>query len=59
MDDPAPQWRQIPAACGGNWAGVARYKATGDAAALKDTAERFKKRYADSTWAKKASVWAP
>lgn len=39
------------------WAGVARYKATGDAAALKDTAERFKKRYASSTWAKKASVW--
>jgi TolA-binding protein len=41
------------------WAGVSRYKGTGDAAALSDTAQRFKSRYADSTWAKKASVWAP
>ena len=39
------------------WTGVSRYKATGDASALADTARRFKTQYADSTWAKKASVW--
>jgi thioredoxin-related protein len=39
------------------WAGVSRYKGTGDAAALRETAARFKKRYRDSDWAKKASVW--
>lgn len=38
------------------WAGVSRYKATGDASALKETAKAFGK-YPDSTWAKKASVW--
>jgi thioredoxin-related protein len=40
------------------WAGVARYKATNDASALKATADAFKKRYQDSIWAKKASIWA-
>lgn len=40
------------------WAGVSRYKATADAAALKETAEAFKTRYTDSTWAKKASIWS-
>lgn len=40
------------------WAGVSRYKGKNDAGALTDTAKRFKERYADSTWAKKASVWA-
>ena len=39
------------------WAGVSRYKATGDPSALADTEKRFRERYADSTWAKKASVW--
>ncbi len=39
------------------WAGVARYKANGDAASLKDTARAFTQRFQDSTWAKKASVW--
>ena len=39
------------------WAGVSRYKATGDQGALGETARRFSERYADSTWAKKASVW--
>lgn len=39
------------------WAGVSKYKATGDAAALKETAAAFKVRYQDSDWAKKASVW--
>lgn len=40
------------------WKGVSRYKASGDAAALGDTAAAFQKRYSDSSWAKKASVWA-
>jgi hypothetical protein len=39
------------------WAGVARYKATGDAAALGATAQQFQQRYRDTSWAKKASVW--
>ncbi|HEX5042925.1 MAG TPA: thioredoxin fold domain-containing protein [Candidatus Polarisedimenticolaceae bacterium] len=39
------------------WAGVARYKATGDAKALADTARSFRDRYAGTSWAKKASVW--
>lgn len=40
------------------WAGVSRYKATNDAAALADTAREFTTRYRDTSWAKKASVWA-
>jgi TolA-binding protein len=40
------------------WAGVSRYKATGEAAALADTSRQFKAGYADTSWAKKASVWA-
>ena len=39
------------------WAGVSKYKATNDAAALKQTAEAFGTQYAESQWAKKASVW--
>jgi TolA-binding protein len=39
------------------WAGVSRYKATGDAGALKETARQFRERYTDTSWAKKASVW--
>jgi hypothetical protein len=39
------------------WAGVARYKGKGDAAALKDTGREFTRRYQESSWAKKASVW--
>ncbi|MDQ5856943.1 MAG: tetratricopeptide repeat protein [Acidobacteriota bacterium] len=39
------------------WKGVSRYKATNDASALADTARAFQSRYADSSWAKKASVW--
>lgn len=39
------------------WAGVARYKSSGDARHLGETTDRFRQRYADSTWAKKASVW--
>ena len=40
------------------WAGVSRYKGSGDASALGETAQAFGKKYSDSTWAKKASVWA-
>jgi hypothetical protein len=40
------------------WAGVAKYKGTGDAGALADTAKQFKQKYPQSTWAKKSSVWA-
>ena len=39
------------------WAGVSRYKATNDAAALGDTAKAFTERFTDSSWAKKSSVW--
>lgn len=40
------------------WAGVSKYKGSGDAAALAETAGHFKTRFTDSPWAKKASVWA-
>ena len=40
------------------WAGVSRYKARGDNTALKETAKAFTQRYTDSSWAKKASIWA-
>ncbi|HEU4680308.1 MAG TPA: tetratricopeptide repeat protein [Gemmatimonadales bacterium] len=40
------------------WAGVARYKGKGDAKALGETAQEFSRRYKDTSWAKKASVWA-
>lgn len=39
------------------WAGVAPYKASGNPASLKATGEAFSKRYQNSPWAKKASVW--
>jgi TolA-binding protein len=39
------------------WAGVSRYRATGDASALGATAAAFSSRYEDSIWAKKASIW--
>ncbi len=39
------------------WAGVSRYRATGDGAALGATAAAFETRYSDSLWAKKASIW--
>jgi hypothetical protein len=39
------------------WAGVSRYKATGNGAELAETARRFGERYSNTTWAKKASVW--
>jgi hypothetical protein len=39
------------------WAGVSRYKATGEARWLGETAAAFQNQYRDSTWAKKASIW--
>jgi len=39
------------------WAGVALYKATNDPSALAETARAFARRYQESAWAKKASVW--
>jgi hypothetical protein len=40
------------------WAGVSKYKGTGEAGALAETGQAFKTRFADCAWAKKASVWA-
>ena len=40
------------------WAGVARYKGTNSAAALAETADAFASRFTETSWAKKASVWA-
>ena len=39
------------------WAGVSRYKASGNPTALGDTTRALDERYPDSTWAKKASIW--
>ena len=39
------------------WAGVSRYKSSNDPKHLSAITERFRTAYADSTWAKKASVW--
>jgi len=39
-------------------AGVSKYKESGDAAALGETAKAFQSRYKDSPWAKKSSIWA-
>jgi Thioredoxin-like domain/Tetratricopeptide repeat len=39
------------------WAGVAKYKATDNPSALKETAAEVTTRYPGSSWAKKASVW--
>ncbi len=40
------------------WAGVSKYKATNDPAALRNTAQQFKEKYTGTSWATKASVWA-
>lgn len=39
------------------WAGVTRYKRSGDAAALGATHQRLSTEYGGTTWAKKASIW--
>lgn len=66
FEDAENQFRQVverhPRADGAPealyWEGVARYKRTNDPTALADTASAFQKSYTDTTWAKKASVWA-
>src|SRR6202521_5199188 len=40
------------------WTGVSKYKASHDAGALRETAKAFTTRYKESSWAKKASIWA-
>ena len=40
------------------WTGVAKYSASHDAADLKETGRQFQERYTDTSWAKRASVWA-
>lgn len=39
------------------WAGVTRYKRSGDPAALGETHSRLNSQFGGSTWAKKASIW--
>jgi hypothetical protein len=41
------------------WRGVARYKRTNDVSALRETAQAFTDRYADTEWAKRSSIWLP
>lgn len=40
------------------WAGVTRYKSSNDPRDLGATHKRLSENFADSTWAKKASIWA-
>ncbi len=40
------------------WRGVARYSATHDAKELAETHRAFTQRYQDTSWAKRASIWA-
>jgi outer membrane protein assembly factor BamD (BamD/ComL family) len=40
------------------WEGVAAYKSSNDAGRLKDTARDLSRRYPESEWARRASVWA-
>jgi TolA-binding protein len=40
------------------WAGVAKYKASGDAAALAETARLLKEKHPQNAWTTKASVWS-
>lgn len=42
---------------GAYWAGVTRYKRSGEATHLGDTYKRLNENFAGTTWAKKASVW--
>jgi hypothetical protein len=51
-----PDASAAPEAC--YWAGVSEYKERHEPAPLKETAELLMKRYPESEWAKKASVWA-
>ncbi len=53
--DSYPETEAAPEAA--YWSGVSHYKATNDPGALAETARQFTTRYADTTWAKRASVW--
>jgi hypothetical protein len=65
FDDAERRFRQVveqhpqsePAPEALYWAGVAKYKGSGDAGALGATAQAFTTSYTDSLWAKKSSVW--
>ena len=65
FDDAERRFRQVveqypqsePAPEALYWAGVAKYKGSGDAGALGATAQAFTRSYTDSLWAKKSSVW--
>ena len=39
------------------WSGVGQYRATNDPSALRETGEALHKRFPESSWAKKGSVW--
>ena len=39
------------------WAGVSKYSANHDAAALQELGQAFRQRYTDTGWAKRASIW--
>ena len=39
------------------WSGVSRYKGSGEGKWLGETAAAFSRKYQDTTWAKKASIW--
>lgn len=41
------------------WVGVCRYKATNDHHVLNDIAQQITRRYPQSSWAKRSSVWLP
>ncbi len=64
--DEAERWFEEAAASGdadvapegAYWAGVTRYKRSGDASHLGATHKRLSENFANSTWAKKASIWA-
>jgi thioredoxin-like negative regulator of GroEL len=39
------------------WAGVTRYKKSGDPSALNATSKRLNEKFGGSSWAKKAAIW--
>ena len=50
-----PKTAAAPEAC--YWAGVAAYKGTNDPSHLAAAGKTLREKYADSEWARKASVW--
>jgi hypothetical protein len=55
--DRSPDGETAPEAA--YWAGVTRYRKTGNRAILGTTGIELKRRYGSSSWAKKASIWLP